>query len=83
IENYLFRLTLDLIMGVVEEKSAGMNLSEEDKLFIANFYKYSFVGVMLDWIKMGMKVDYQEIVDKMCLTLKGNVTNSIKNFSGQ
>lgn len=83
IENYLFRLTLDLIMGVVEEKSAGMNLSEEDKLFIANFYKYSFVGVMLDWIKMGMKVDYQEIVDKMCLTLKGNVTNSIKNFSQQ
>ena len=60
-----------------------MNLSEEDKLFIANFYKYSFVGVMLDWIKMGMKVDYQEIVDKMCLTLKGNVTNSIKNFSQQ
>ena len=83
IENYLFRLMLDLIMGVVEEKSAGMNLSEEDKLFIANFYKYSFVGVMLDWIKMGMKVDYQEIVDKMCLTLKGNVTKSIKNFSQQ
>ena len=42
IENYLFRLTMNLIMGVVEEKSVGTNLKEEDKLFIANFYKYSF-----------------------------------------
>lgn len=81
IENYLFSLTLDLIMGVVREKSEGADISEEDKIFIANFYKYSFVGVMLDWIKLGMKADYQDIVEKMCLTLKGNVTNSIRNFS--
>ena len=81
IENYLFSLTLDLIMGVVREKSEGADISEEDKIFIANFYKYSFVGVMLDWIKLGMKADYQDIVEKMCLTLKGNVTNPIRNFS--
>lgn len=81
IENYLFRLTMNLIMGVVEEKSVGTNLKEEDKLFIANFYKYSFVGVMLDWIKMGMRADYQEIVEKMCLTLRGNIMHSIRNFS--
>ena len=81
IENYLFRLTMNLIMGVVEEKSVGTTLKEEDKLYIANFYKYSFVGVMLDWIKMGMRADYQEIVEKMCLTLRGNIMHSIRNFS--
>ena len=37
IENYLFRLTYDLIMGVVEEKSAGVNIAQEDKTFIAPF----------------------------------------------
>ena len=37
IENYLFRLTYDLIAGVVEEKSKGLDISEEDKKFIANF----------------------------------------------
>ena len=50
IENYLFKLTYDLIVGVVEEKSKGLNITEEDKKFIADFYKYGFVGIMLEWI---------------------------------
>ena len=81
IENYLFKLTYDLIMGVVEEKSAGMDISEEEKKFIADVYKYSFVGIMLDWIKQGMKDDYQEIVENLSTMMKGNITNSIHNFS--
>lgn len=80
IENYLFMLTYHLIMGVVEEKSVGADISEEDKRFIADLYKYSFVGIMLDWIKQGMKDDYKEITEKICITLKGNITNSIRNF---
>ena len=48
--------------------------------FIADFYKYSFTGVMLDWIKDGMKVDYHMIAEKMHRTMEGNVVNSIRNF---
>ena len=81
IENYLYKLTYQLIMGVVEEKSVGENITQEDKTFIAEFYKYGFVGIMLDWIKQGMKVDYHVIVEKMSTALKGNITNSIQNFS--
>lgn len=80
IENYLFRLTYDLIMGVVEEKSAGVNIAQEDKTFIAEFYKYGFVGVMLDWVRQGMKADYHVIVEKMSITLNGNIMRSIQNF---
>ena len=46
----------------------------------ADFYKYGFVGVMLDWIKDGMQEDYSTIVKKMSLTLHGNISNSIGNF---
>ncbi|MDY3918798.1 MAG: TetR-like C-terminal domain-containing protein [Candidatus Limivivens sp.] len=81
IENYLFQLTCHLIMGVVEEKSAGMDIAQEEKTFIAEFYKYGFVGVMLDWIKQGMKADYHTIVEKMSVALKGTITLSIQNFS--
>lgn len=81
IENYLFKLTYDLLIGVVEEKSAGIRISGEEKKFIADFYKYGFVGVMLDWIKQGMKDDYKEIAQKMSVTLKGSVANSIRNFA--
>lgn len=80
IENYLFKLTYDLIAGVVEEKSKGLDLSDEDKKFIANFYKYGFVGIMFEWIQAGMKEDIEELVNKMSLTLRNTVTTSIHNF---
>ena len=84
IENFLFQLTYDLIRGVVEEKAetaeVSAEISGEDRRFIAEFYKYSFVGIMLDWIRRGMKEDYQELVRKISLTLRGNIQNSIDNF---
>ena len=80
IESYLFQLTRSLIRDVVEEKAAGTGLSEEEKTFIADFYKYSFVGVMLDWVRTGMKEDYGEIVDRISTVMRGNITNSIQNF---
>ncbi|MDE6881635.1 MAG: TetR/AcrR family transcriptional regulator [Lachnospiraceae bacterium] len=80
IESYLYELTYRLIVDVVEEKCADVKLAPEDKIFIADFYKYGFVGIMLDWIDRGMKEDYAEIVEKMSITLHGNITHSIHNF---
>lgn len=80
IEHYLFGLTYSLIAGVVEEKCAGAEVTEEDKRFIAEFYKYGFVGIMLDWIDRGMKDDYKVIVERMSVMLHGNVSHSIHNF---
>ena len=81
IESFLFHLTSDLIMAVVEEKAAGTEVSEENRRFIADFYKYSFVGIMLEWIKQGMKDDYSLIAEKISITVHGSIANSIHNFS--
>ena len=51
VENYLYKLTYDLLEGVVEEQARGMSVRSEDKAFIATLYKYMFVGLMLDWIR--------------------------------
>lgn len=80
VENYLHKLTYQLIADVVEEKCKDIDLPQEDKTFIADFYKYGFVGVMLDWIERGMKDDYGKIVEMMSITLRGSITNSIHNF---
>ena len=80
-ESFLFKLTYGLIRGVVDEKSQGTAISEADKAFIADFYKYSFVGIMLDWIKQGMHEEYQAIVQKISTTMQGNVSHSIQNFT--
>ena len=81
IESFLFHLTSDLLMNVVEEKAEETSISEEDRRFIADFYKYSFVGIMLDWIKQGMKDDYVDLAKKISITIHGSLTNSIENFA--
>ena len=81
IENYLFQLTCSLIAGVVEEKSAEAAVTEEQKTFIANFYKYSFVGLMLDWIRRGMDDNYHEIVRKTSLVMHDAVSRALENFA--
>lgn len=83
IERYLYNLTYKLIADVVEERCQGDDLPEEDKQFIAGFYKYGFVGIMLEWIDGGMKGDYEKLVDQLSRTVRGNIENSIRNFENQ
>ena len=80
VEIYLYKLTYDLLIGVVEEKSAGMNVREEDKRFIADFYKYAFVGLMLDWVKHDMKGDPHRIIEDLSVVMHGNVGAALERF---
>lgn len=77
VENYLYRVTYDLLEGVVEEKAQGMSVRQEDKELIATLYKYLFVGVMLDWIKGDMKGDPQVMVQKLELVIHGSVAAAL------
>ena len=80
VENYLYKLTYDLLEGVVEEQAAGMSVRPEDKAFIANVYKYAFVGLMLDWIKHDMKGEPKQIIDRLDLVLHGSITAALGRF---
>ena len=80
-ERFLYQLTYGLIRGVVEEQSRGTAVSEEDKSFIAELYKYSFVGVMLDWIRQGMTDDPRVLTGKISAAMRGSIANAIRNFS--
>ena len=83
IQNYLYGLTYDLLHGVVEELAQGLDISQEDKEFIIQFYKYAFVGLVLDWFKTGMEKDPEIIVDKLAVLIEGNFNNGIQRFLKQ
>lgn len=80
VEIYLYKLTYDLLIGVVEEKAAGMNVREEDKKFLADFYKYAFVGLMLDWVKHDMKGDPHKIIEDLSVVVHGNMAAALERF---
>ena len=79
-ETYLYKLTYELLIGVVREKAAGMSVREEDQDFIATVYKYAFVGLMLDWIKDDMREDPVEIVSRLATLIKGSVAAALARF---
>ena len=65
----------------VIEKSKNMNIDEKNKKFIADFYKYAFVGLVQEWIENGMEENPEEIINKLSLMLDGNFDNAIKRLS--
>ena len=80
IERHLYEITYDLLIGVVEEQAQDLSVRAEDKKFIADFYKYAFVGLMLDWIRKGMKEDPNVIMRDLSLLLQGNMRAALERY---
>lgn len=80
LQKYLYNETYILLMGVIEEKAAGMSVRENDKDFIANFYKYAFVGLMLEWIGTGMKEDPSAIIERLSILIYGDIAGALEKF---
>lgn len=65
LELFLHQAVFELLMAVIEEVSADKQVRLDDKLFIANFYTYVFIGIMLEWIRNGMSEDPEIIIDRL------------------
>lgn len=75
----MYKVTYQLIYDVLEEKAAGMVVREEDKTFIADFYKYGFVGLVLEWIDKGMKEDPKQIIERLNALIQGSFAHALNN----
>lgn len=78
-ERYLYKVTYDLLYQVVEEKSRGMVVKDEDKRFIANFYKYGFAGLVSEWIQKDMIDEPKLIVSRLNSLIKGTFAQALDN----
>ena len=76
-DGYLFEKTYDLIMGVVNDISSGIKVSDIDKNFIADFYTHAFVGITVQWIKSGMKESPKEMVGKLNDVVEGSMLGAL------
>lgn len=77
---YLYKIVYPIIYKVVDEKSKGYIINEEDKKFITDFYKYSFVAIVLKWIKEDMKEDPKVIIHKISVMTNGTIENALNNL---
>ena len=81
LEQYLYRLVYPLLTSVIDEKAKGLPARDEDKKCIADFYKYAFVGELLEWIRNDMRESPEEIVEKISKIIGGNVERALHNFT--
>lgn len=80
VEKYLQPLVDHLLLDIIQEKSDGMTVRDEDKQFIAQIYSYIFIGLMLDWIKEDMREDPQNIVDRLAKLITGSISAALARF---
>lgn len=79
LERYLYNITDNIMLNFVNEKAKDLNVSEEDRKFLADFYKYALVGLVLEWIRTGMKEDPKIAIDKMGKICDGHIRNALLN----
>lgn len=81
LERHLYSAVFSLLEGVINEQAEGLKVTEENKKFIADFYKYAFVGLMLEWIRTGMKEDPEDIIDKLSKLIAGDVKRALLKYN--
>ena len=58
-------------------------MAEEDKSFIADVYKYMLVGLMLEWIRGGMKAEPEALVGRLETVIHGSVRSALERVAVQ
>ena len=81
VEKYLQPLVDQLLLDVIEEESSGMMIREEDKQFIIDFYKYGFVGMVLEWIRRDMKTEPAIMAERLNTMMHGDLERALLRFS--
>ena len=80
LEQYLYRLVYPLIRNVVDEKAKNYKVRDDEKQYIADFYKYAFVGVLLEWVRNDMRESPEEIVERVSKIVDGAIELAFNNF---
>jgi probable dihydroxyacetone kinase regulator len=71
-----------LLDAVVEECANKMEvkLQDKDHIFIVNFYRHVFNGLMIDWVSEGMEEDPQIILRKLLIMITGSIPRCVAAF---
>jgi len=80
LELFLHQAVFDLLMSVIEEVNANMHVRVEDKNFIANFYTFAFIGIMLEWIRNDMSEDPRIIIERLSVLIEGDMEKAINKY---
>lgn len=81
IEHYLKRVTERLLLVIINEQAEGISISDENKRYIANFFTYGFIGIMLEWIHHDMREEPEQIAEITGKIIQGDFRLAIERLA--
>ncbi len=60
-QNYLIRITREVLLDIIRRLAENHPLSPENLSFLAEFYTFGIVGIIVQWAQNGMQENPQEI----------------------
>lgn len=81
IEQYLKRVTERLLLAVIDEQTDGISISDGNKQYIANFFTYGFIGIMLEWIHHDMREEPEQIAEITSKIIQGDFRLAIERLA--
>ena len=79
--DFLFNQYNTIFIDIINDVSKNYNITKENKIFIANFYKYGFAGVIENWIVTEMKESPENIIKKLDILISGNFEEAVRKMS--
>ncbi|MCG7408730.1 dihydroxyacetone kinase transcriptional activator DhaS [Paenibacillus sp. ACRRX] len=83
LDTYLYSVTSELMMDVINEVSSNMSVKDDDKHFISNFYTLAFTGLVIQWLEQGMKEDPAVIIAKLSELVEGNFVTALHRYENR
>ena len=68
-------------MGIMDEVGGDLTVEEDGKEFVARFYTLSLCSLVVHWMKNGMKESPEDLIEKLSLTIQGNIRSAMERFA--
>ena len=82
LEDYLYEVTMAAVTSFVKSKARGLSISAEDVRDLAAFYTAAVVGLLMKWLRDGMKQDADAYIENLSRLLDGNIRFTFEHRAG-
>lgn len=71
-----------ILQNYIAHLSVDKEITQENQKFVCDFYRFSLVGMIINWIKSGMEEDSQIFIKKMSDIFENTVETALKSTLG-
>lgn len=77
---YLIEISSALFCNIIDRLDEDKQIDDESKKFIAEFYTYGVVGLIIEWVKSGMKKSALHIKNQISTLVNDSKAFAVKRY---